>query len=413
MSLGEAGLAPRFTEAVEKKSLPRKRRNLSGHSLRAAGGGKGRALHAARRHRRFRPREGKKGLESAGRRRPRARDPAGCRAVPRALGGRGRQRLGRPAAGARHGCPCREKQPGEFSKSREKATCSTTSCSPPGVISSIYVSGLAHARRGAWPLGVPGLYGADDLHVSQYAKAAKTHDGFLRYLTNGSIRQGRAPRLRNREVVAGRAPCGDRRLVSHSGQPAPSFTSKATRNFRVSLQQRRASNPFTEGSRELFDPRRPGAHRRVLPWRRADRRRGARSTWCARRGKRFPGSFGSAYMYGVVRPDDPASRGALAPHAGAKGRVRLGARLAGGTNHRQGAVSRGRRKSTVSASKACIRGAAREEVREHTGFAYDVAPDCGETVPPSPQDIEILRTEVRSRIAENYPEFAARVWGRG
>jgi glutaconate CoA-transferase subunit A len=52
----------------------------------------------------------------------------------------------------------------------------------PGVISSIYVSAVAHAPRGAWPLGMPGLYGADDLHISQYAKAAKTREGFQRYL---------------------------------------------------------------------------------------------------------------------------------------------------------------------------------------------------------------------------------------
>jgi len=52
----------------------------------------------------------------------------------------------------------------------------------PGVISSIYVSGVAHAPRGAWPLGVAGLYGIDDAHVSQYAKAAKTREGFRAYL---------------------------------------------------------------------------------------------------------------------------------------------------------------------------------------------------------------------------------------
>ena len=52
----------------------------------------------------------------------------------------------------------------------------------PGVISSIYVSAVAHAPRGAWPLGMPGVYGADDLHLSNYAKAAKTREGFQRYL---------------------------------------------------------------------------------------------------------------------------------------------------------------------------------------------------------------------------------------
>ena len=52
----------------------------------------------------------------------------------------------------------------------------------PGVISSIYVTATAHAPRGAWPLAMPGLYGVDDTHVSQYAKAAKTREGFQRYL---------------------------------------------------------------------------------------------------------------------------------------------------------------------------------------------------------------------------------------
>jgi glutaconate CoA-transferase subunit A len=52
----------------------------------------------------------------------------------------------------------------------------------PGVISSLYVSKAAQAAKGAWPLGVAGLYGVDDAHLSLYAKAAKTREGFQRYL---------------------------------------------------------------------------------------------------------------------------------------------------------------------------------------------------------------------------------------
>ena len=52
----------------------------------------------------------------------------------------------------------------------------------PGVISAVYVSGTAHASRGAWPFGVPGVYGIDDAHVAAYARAAKTREGFQRYL---------------------------------------------------------------------------------------------------------------------------------------------------------------------------------------------------------------------------------------
>jgi len=52
----------------------------------------------------------------------------------------------------------------------------------PGVLSSVYVSGVARAERGAWPLSVAGLYGIDDAHLALYARAAKTREGFQRYL---------------------------------------------------------------------------------------------------------------------------------------------------------------------------------------------------------------------------------------
>jgi len=52
----------------------------------------------------------------------------------------------------------------------------------PGVLSSVYVSGVAQAERGAWPLSVAGLYGIDDAHLALYAKAGKTKEGFLGYL---------------------------------------------------------------------------------------------------------------------------------------------------------------------------------------------------------------------------------------
>ncbi len=52
----------------------------------------------------------------------------------------------------------------------------------PGVISATYISAAAPAKRGAWPLGVPGLYGIDDAHLAHYARAARTREGFERYL---------------------------------------------------------------------------------------------------------------------------------------------------------------------------------------------------------------------------------------
>ena len=50
------------------------------------------------------------------------------------------------------------------------------------MLSSVYVSGVARAERGAWPLSIAGVYGIDDAHLVLYAKAAKTKEGFRRYL---------------------------------------------------------------------------------------------------------------------------------------------------------------------------------------------------------------------------------------
>ncbi|MGQ0511725.1 MAG: CoA transferase subunit A [Betaproteobacteria bacterium] len=52
----------------------------------------------------------------------------------------------------------------------------------PGVLSAVYITAAAPALRGAWPLGAPGLYPIDDAHLMHYARAAKTREGFQRYL---------------------------------------------------------------------------------------------------------------------------------------------------------------------------------------------------------------------------------------
>lgn len=52
----------------------------------------------------------------------------------------------------------------------------------PGLLSSVYVTAVAPAKKGAWPLGVADVYGIDDAHVQMYAKMAKTQEGFSSYL---------------------------------------------------------------------------------------------------------------------------------------------------------------------------------------------------------------------------------------
>jgi glutaconate CoA-transferase subunit B len=70
--------------------------------------------------------------------------------------------------------------------------------------------------------------------------------------------------------------------------------------FRVSLQQRRSANPFTEGSRELFDLAGQGRIDTFFLGGAQIDGSGAINLVRAD-GRRFPGSFGSAYMFSVVR----------------------------------------------------------------------------------------------------------------
>jgi hypothetical protein len=53
------------------------------------------------------------------------------------------------------------------------------------------------------------------------------------------------------------------------------------------------------------------------------------------------------------------------------------------------------------------------DVRESTGFDYDVSPSVRETEPPSAEDLKLLRGKVRQVIGADYPEFARRVWAAG
>lgn len=52
----------------------------------------------------------------------------------------------------------------------------------PGTISGTYVDSVAVAARGAWPIGLLDEYAADAAHLAEYAKAARTDEGFAEYL---------------------------------------------------------------------------------------------------------------------------------------------------------------------------------------------------------------------------------------
>jgi glutaconate CoA-transferase subunit A len=51
-----------------------------------------------------------------------------------------------------------------------------------GTLPSLYVTALAEAPRGAWPLGLAEDYAPDGAHLAAYAEAARSEQGFRDYL---------------------------------------------------------------------------------------------------------------------------------------------------------------------------------------------------------------------------------------
>ena len=52
-----------------------------------------------------------------------------------------------------------------------------------------------------------------------------------------------------------------------------------------------------------------------------------------------------------------------------------------------------------------------EEVRDHTGFDFDIPETVPETALPDAETLAVLRETVAPDIADPYPKFARRVWG--
>jgi glutaconate CoA-transferase subunit B len=174
--------------------------------------------------------------------------------------------------------------------------------------------------------------------------------------------------------------------------------------FRVSLQQRRESNPFTEGSRELFDL--AGQGRIDVFFLGGAQIDGEGSINLVRAdGKRFPGSFGSAFMYSVVKKTilfrEEHSKRVLVPKVEFVSARGTPAALLTGKALFSWQGNRFRLESTHEAG----------DLRGETGFTYDAAPQVPLTPVPSAEDLALLRGSVARAIAPDYPDFARRVWG--
>lgn len=189
--------------------------------------------------------------------------------------------------------------------------------------------------------------------------------------------------------------------------------------LRVSLLHKRAGNPFTEGSRELFDL--AGQGRIDVFFLGGAQIDGAANLNLVHAGgHRFPGSFGSAFMYFAARRTilfrEEHTRRVLVPKAdfiSAPGSSPPGIWRRGGPQ----ALVTGKALFAWQPENQRFRlasvhpGFGAAQIREDTGFDYDAPEDVPQTLAPSEDDLARLRGPVARDIAANYPEFARRVWG--
>ena len=142
----------------------------------------------------------------------------------------------------------------------------------------------------------------------------------------------------------------------------------------------------------------------------------------AKPGMRFPGSFGSSYLYYVVPKvilfRTEHSKRTLVPKVGfisAPGGSdpnvhRTGGPIALITNRCLFSFDRERKRFQLESIHP---GHTLAEVIVNTGFEFDRLPDVPVTPAPSAETLRLLRQVVAPELAEVYPQFAAKVFGTG
>ena len=190
------------------------------------------------------------------------------------------------------------------------------------------------------------------------------------------------------------------------------------RPIRVTRLHKRKGNPFTEGSRELFDLAGQG---RIdyffLGGAQIDGE--ANINLVRAEGRRFPGSFGSGLMYFTCRTilfREEHSKRVLVP----KVEFISAPGWSAPEVHRPGgpvalltgkALFRWQKEKRRFLLESVHPGHTLDEVRESTGFAFD-SQNPGETPAPTAEELALLRSTVAREIALDYPEFAQRLWGK-
>jgi len=192
----------------------------------------------------------------------------------------------------------------------------------------------------------------------------------------------------------------------------------------VSLLQSRKHNFFTDGGRELFDC--AGQGRIDVFFLSGGQIDGQGNVNLVSIGEydrpkvRFPGSFGSAYLYYVVPKvilfRTEHSRRTLVPKVDfvsapgtSDGNVfRTGGPIALVTNRCAFTFADGR--FTLASVHP---GHTLEEIDENTGFEFDRPGSVPETPAPTPETLKLMREVIAPQLAEVYPQFAAQVFGVG
>jgi glutaconate CoA-transferase, subunit B len=192
----------------------------------------------------------------------------------------------------------------------------------------------------------------------------------------------------------------------------------------VSLLQSRKHNFFTDGARELFDC--AGQGRIDVFFLSGGQIDGQGNVNLVSTGDykhpnvRFPGSFGSAYLYYVVPKvilfrTEHSSRTLVpkvdfisAPGVSEPNVYRPGGPIALVTNRCLFSFANGHFTLT-----SVHPGHRVEEIAKNTGFDFETPATVPETPAPSPETLKLMREVVAPQLAEVYPQFAAQVFGPG
>jgi glutaconate CoA-transferase subunit B len=192
----------------------------------------------------------------------------------------------------------------------------------------------------------------------------------------------------------------------------------------VSILGAAHENPFTDGGRELFDC--AGQGRIDAFFLSGGQIDGAANINLVGTGAyprtetRFPGSFGSAYLYFVVprvilfreehtprtlveRVDFVSAPGTSAPNV-----YRPGGPHALVTSLCVFSFDRQRKRFTLTSLHP---GVSRADVRAATGFDYDELPSVPVTPELDATERHVLRSDVARQLVAIYPAFAARTFG--